>query len=266
MRRGLAVFSIVLGSLCGPTAAQDFDLPVDVELVLLVDVSGSMDHEEHTVQRQGYVQALGHPDFVRAVLSGGLQRVALTYVEWAGPDRHAVVLPWTVVADDEDALRVSDFLATAPINFMRGTSISSALDFALPLFDANGFEGVRRVIDISGDGPNNMGPPIVPSRDRVLAAGITINGLPIMIRPSLRAGPASPGLDDYYRDCVIGGSGAFVLPVTELDEMAEAVRQKLILDIAGLPETEPVMIRVQAGASVDCMIGERQRRGFWQHP
>jgi len=266
MRRWLAVFSIVLGSLCGPATAQDYDLPVDVELVLLVDVSGSMDHEEHTVQRQGYVQALGHPDFVRAVLSGGFQRVALTYVEWAGPDRHAIVLPWTVVADDEDALRVSDFLATAPINFMRGTSISSALDFALPLFDANGFEGVRRVIDISGDGPNNMGPPVVPSRDRVLEAGITINGLPIMIRPSLRAGPTSPGLDDYYRDCVIGGPGAFVLPVTELHEMAEAVRQKLILDIAGLPATAFGVIPAQASAPVDCMIGERQRRGFWEQP
>ena len=268
MLRFAATLCLAFGLMAGPSpvATQDFDLPVDVELVLLVDVSGSMDHEEHTVQRQGYGQALGHPDFVRAVLAGGFGRVALTYVEWAGPDRHAIVLPWTVVADEEDALRISEFLLAAPINFMRGTSISSALDFALPLFDANGFEGVRRVIDISGDGPNNMGPPVLPSRDRVLEAGITINGLPIMIRPSLRAGPTSPGLDDYYRDCVIGGPGAFVLPVTELAGMAEAVRQKLILDIAGLPEREPGIIRVQTAAPADCLIGERQRRGFWQSP
>ena len=265
MGRLLAVLCFI-ASIPAASVAEDFDLPVDVELVLAVDVSGSMDYEEHTVQRQGYVQALGHPDFVRAVLSGGFQRVALTYVEWAGPDRHAIVLPWTVVADDEDALRVSDFLATAPINFMRGTSISSALDFALPLFDDNGFEGIRRVIDISGDGPNNMGPPVLPSRDRVLEAGITINGLPIMIRPSIRAGPATRGLDDYYRDCVIGGPGAFVLPVAELHEMAEAVRQKLILDIAGLAEPEPRVVLAQATATVDCMIGERQRSRFWQEP
>ena len=260
----LTGFGLAAGA--APTAAQDFDLPVDVELVLAVDVSGSMDHEEHTVQRQGYVQALGHPDFVRAVHSGGFQRVALTYVEWAGPGRQAVVLPWTVVADDEDALRVADHLATAPITFMRGTSISSILDFALPLFDTNGFEGVRRVIDVSGDGPNNMGPPVVPSRDRVLEAGITINGLPIMIRPSMRAGPTSAGLDDYYRECVIGGPGAFVLPVHELHAMAEAIRQKLILDIAGPPEPAPRLIPAQATVPVDCMIGERQRRGFWLEP
>jgi hypothetical protein len=265
-------FFIMLLVGCGLTAtpapgtAQDFDMPVDVELVLLVDVSGSMDYEEHQVQRRGYVEAIGHPDFVRAVQSGGFQRSALTYVEWAGPGRHAVVLPWTVVADDEDALRIADFLAGAPINFMRGTAIGSALDFALPLFDDNGFEGVRRVIDVSGDGPNNMGPPVEPSRDRVLEAGVTINGLPIMIRPSMRAGPTSPGLDDYYRDCVIGGPGAFVLPVHELSGMADAVRQKLILDIAGLPQPAARVLPAQATPPVDCMIGERQRRGFWLEP
>jgi hypothetical protein len=249
------------------TVAQEYDLPVDVELVLAVDVSGSMDREEHQVQRQGYAAALGHPEFVHAVRSGGFQRVALTYVEWAGPGRQAIVLPWTVIADEEDAERVAGYLAAAPISFMRGTSISSALDFVAPLFDDNGFEGARQVVDISGDGPNNMGPPVVPSRDRVLAAGITINGLPIMIRPSMRAGPTSPGLDDYYRDCVIGGPGAFVLPVHELHEMAEAIRRKLILDIAGLQEPAPArVIRAQATAAVDCMIGERQRRSYWMEP
>jgi hypothetical protein len=268
----LSVAIVALGLAIGlgttpPVAAQDFDLPVDVELVLAVDVSGSMDHEEHAVQRQGYVQALGHPDFVRAVRAGGFQRIALIYVEWAGPGRQTIVLPWTAVADEEDAERISSLLAAAPISFMRGTSISSILDFALPLFDDNGFEGVRRVIDVSGDGPNNMGSPVVPSRDRVLEAGITINGLPIMIRPSMRAGPSSPGLDDYYRDCVIGGPGAFVLPVDDLHHMAEAIRQKLILDIAGLPEGgQSGIVPAQTGMPVDCMIGERQRRGFWMEP
>jgi hypothetical protein len=252
----------------GPAAlAQPFDLPVDVELVLAVDVSGSMDQQEHRVQRQGYALALAHPEFVRAVRSGGFQRIALTYVEWAGPGRHAVILPWTAVADEEDAERVAGHLAATPISFMRGTSISSALDFAAPLFDDNGFEGTRRVLDISGDGPNNMGPPVVPSRDRVIEAGITINGLPIMIRPSMRGGPTAPGLDDYYRDCVIGGPGAFVLPVHELHEMAEAIRRKLVLDIAGLPERTPGrVLAAQATPAVDCLIGERQRRRYWSEP
>ena len=263
--RALAL--LLVGLSAPPAAATDFDLPVDVELVLAVDVSGSMDQEEHVVQRQGYAAALGHPDFVRAVRSGGFQRVALTYVEWAGPGRQTIVLPWTAVADEEDAERIAGYLAAAPISFMRGTSISSILDFALPLFDDNGFEGMRRVIDVSGDGPNNMGDPVVPSRDRVLEAGITINGLPIMLRPSMRAGPTSPGLDDYYRDCVIGGPGAFVLPVDDLHHMADAIRQKLILDIAGLPDDGiPRIVAVQAGLAVDCMIGERHRRGFWQEP
>ncbi len=239
-------------------------MPVDVELVLAVDVSGSMDHEEHRVQRHGYVTALSHPDFVRAVHSGGFQRIAVTYVEWAGADRQAVILPWTVVADEEDALRISELIAAAPITFMRGTSISSVLDFSRLLFRDNGFEGMRQVIDVSGDGPNNMGPPVLPSRDRVLDDGITINGLPIMLRPSMRAGPTSAGLDDYYRDCVIGGPGAFVLPVHEIHEMGEAIRQKLILDIAGLRRgARGRIILAQSGPPVDCMIGERQRRGFW---
>ncbi len=266
---GSRVVAALLLGLSTPlvAVAQGYDLPVDVELVLAVDVSGSMDQEEHGVQRQGYVVALGHPDFLRAVRAGSFQRVALTYVEWAGPGRQAIVLPWTAVADAADAELIAGHLAAAPISFMRGTSISSILDFALPLFDDNGFEGMRRVIDISGDGPNNMGPPVVRSRDRVLEAGITVNGLPIMIRASMRGGPGSPGLDDYYRECVIGGPGAFVLPVRAPHELAEAVRRKLILDIAGLPEQHPAaVVPAQSGPPVDCLTGERQRRGFLQQP
>jgi hypothetical protein len=241
----LAALGLVLGAPHAALAqAQDFELPVDVELILAVDVSGSMDRDEHQVQRQGYAAALRHPDFVKAVQAGGFQRVAITYVEWAGPGRQAVVLPWTAITGEAEALAVADHLAGSPVNFMRGTSISDALDYVLPLFDDNGFEGARRVIDVSGDGPNNMGPPIVPARDRVLAAGVTINGLPIMIRPSMRGAPAGYGLDSYYRDCVIGGPGAFVLPVRDASGMAEAIRQKLILDIAqGSPEMPGRVIR-----------------------
>ena len=264
----LLALGVVLGALHPAAAqAQDFELPVDVELILAVDVSGSMDRQEHELQRQGYTAALRHPDFVRAVQAGGFQRVALTYVEWAGPGRHAIVLPWTAITDEAEARAVADHLAASPINVMRGTSISAALDYVLPLFDGNGFEGARRVIDVSGDGPNNMGPPIVPARDRVLAAGVTINGLPLMIRPSMRGAPAGYGLDSYYRDCVIGGPGAFVLPVKDTAEMADAIRQKLILDIAQRPRRVPGrVVLAQAGAPVDCLIGERLRRRYWDGP
>lgn len=246
-------------------AAQDFDVPVDVELVLAVDVSGSMDAHEQRVQRAGYVAALGHADFIAAVQRGSFGRIALTYVEWAGPGRLRELVPWTAIADEEDTALVAEVLAAASITRMRGTSISGALDHALTLFDGNGFEGTRRVIDISGDGPNNMGGPVEPARDRVLEAGITINGLPLMLRPSLRASSATPGLDDYFRDCVIGGPGAFVLPVHDIDEVVEAIRRKLVLDIAGLPEGEGTVHRVQAAPPVDCGIGERLRRN-WMEP
>ena len=249
-----------------PSAAQDFDVPVDVELVLAVDISGSMDYEEHRVQRDGYVAALGHPDVLQAVRTGAFQRIALTYVEWAGPSVQRVAMPWTILADEEDAQAIADHIAAASLSSARGTSISGILDFAVHLFDGNGFEGTRQVIDISGDGPNNMGAPVVPARDRTLARGITINGLPIMIRPSLRGGGSMASLDAYFRDCVIGGPGAFVLPVSAIEEMADAIRMKLVLDIAGPPSPDPRVVPAQASASVDCMVGERNRPGFWREP
>lgn len=247
-----------------PSAAQDFDLPVDVELVLAVDVSGSMDFNEQRVQREGYVAALRHPDFLAAVRRGSFGRVAVTYVEWAGPSRHRTLLPWTAIADEADAAAVAGALAAASIGPMRGTSISAMLDLGRTLFDDNGFEGTRRVIDISGDGPNNMGGRVDEARDRVLEDGITINGLQLMLRPSLRGSGAMPGLDDYFRACVIGGPGAFVLPVHEVAEMVEAIRRKLVLDIAGLP-VEGKVWQAQASPPVDCGIGERLRRN-WMEP
>lgn len=264
IRLGGAIGGFLLAlALPATLSAQGYDLPVDVELVLAVDVSGSMDAEEHAVQRHGYVAAIRSAEFRRAVQSGAHGRIALTYIEWAGAGRQAIVQPWTVIADDEDAERVAERLATAPISFIRGTSISSVLDFAGALFAGNGFEGLRQVIDVSGDGPNNTGGPVEAARDRVLERGVTINGLPIMIRPSLRGAPDTPTLDAYFEDCVIGGPGAFVLPVREPHEMAEAIRMKLVLDIAGRPEGR--IIRAEARLPADCGVGERLRR-FWGEP
>lgn len=200
-----------------------------------------------------------------AIQSGHLGRIAVTYVEWAGPFHQAVVVPWTTVATMSEAEALAAEIAAAPIVRERGTSISQGLEFAAALFATSGLQSPRQVIDISGDGPNNMGLPVVPVRDRVVAEGITINGLPIMIRPSYAVGPYSiPDLDIYYEDCVIGGPGAFMITVDDMARFAVAIRRKLVLEIAGtLPEPRLMKAAAfQAPPRIDCMIGEKQR-GRW---
>lgn len=263
MRGRVGFVSIVVLCLglaaAGPAAAEK----VDLELVLAVDVSGSMDPQERELQRDGYVAALAHPEVVSAIRAGYVGRIAVIYVEWAGPGSQVVTVPWTAVYDTGSAHAFAAAVAAAPLARMRGTSISGSLAFAAGLFDDNGFEGARRVIDVSGDGPNNMGVPVEPVRDRVIAQGIVINGLPLLIRPSLSAGYGGLGLDDYYRDCVIGGPGAFVVPVQEMRRMADGVRRKLVFEIAGLaPRVIPAAFRTVAGKT-DCQIGEKMW-GRWR--
>lgn len=266
---GAALPAALVGlfSPAGPAAAE----PVDLELVLAVDVSGSMDADERRVQRLGYVEAIAHPEVIEAIMSGYRGRIAVTYVEWAGPNSQVVTLPWRIIDGADTARKFADDLAAAPPAFIHGTSISGSLDFASKLFTDNGYEGRRRVIDVSGDGPNNSGAPVEPVRDRVVGQGIVINGLPIVIRPSYAGWSGGAGrLDAYYRDCVIGGLGAFVVPVHDIAQFAPAVRRKLILEIAGLappgrvitagyrPGAAPLPI-VRAAAKSDCLIGESLR-------
>lgn len=243
----------ILGAAVADAQGAGDVIEVDLELVLAVDVSGSMDDEEHAVQRAGYVAAISHPDFVRAISAGAYQRIALTYVEWAGPTLQATVMPWQLIDGEASARAFADDLAARPITFIRGTSISGALLYSTALFDDNGYNGMRKVIDVSGDGPNRHGMAVNAARDLAVGRGIVINGLPIMIRPSR----SLVSLDRYYAECVIGGPGAFVLPVSKPEELAEAIRRKLILDIAARPAS-PVT-RVQANDPVDCRIGEMMR-------
>ncbi|MEZ5832082.1 MAG: DUF1194 domain-containing protein [Dongiaceae bacterium] len=238
--------------------ARAADLPVDLELILAVDVSRSMDIDEQKLQRDGYVSALTHPEVVAAITQGRYGRIALSYIEWAGPESQYKVMDWRVIDGASSATTFAAELAQAPIQRLRGTSISNGLIFIAPQFDNNGYEAKRRVIDVSGDGPNNMGIPVELAREAVVSTGITINGLPIMIKQP--AGFASiPNLDAYYEDCVIGGFGAFMVVVHSVDEFAEAIRRKLVLEIAG---REPHIIPAAATASgqrVDCLIGEKLR-------
>jgi hypothetical protein len=246
-------------------AASGAELPVDTELVLAVDVSQSMDPGEHRLQREGYVAALLHPDVLQAIQSGIYGRVALTYVEWGGPGAQSVIVPWTLLEDAASAESVARALAGAPLRTIRGTSISGALTYTSGLFDRNGFEGFRRVIDVSGDGPNSAGPPVVPARDQALARDITINGLPIMLREPSFTPWSIPDLDLYYSDCVTGGPGSFVIPVDDPSQFVVAIRQKLVLDIAGAPPRLLPAAQAQRAPRIDCLIGEKLRRQ-WLEP
>ena len=228
----LAVVFLVGALVAAPAGADEL---VDLELVLAVDVSDSIDGDEARLQREGYIAAFRHADVVEAIENSRHGRIAVAYFEWAGTGYTRVIADWTVVADETTAHTFADALSRDPPVTARHTSISSAIGFALPWFEGNGFDGTRRVVDISGDGPNNSGEPATVARDRAIAAGVTVNGLPIINgRPGPGGWPAMPHLDLYYQDCVIGGPGAFMIVAASFDEFAEAVRRKLVTEIAGL--------------------------------
>ena len=238
-------------------------VPVDVELVLAVDVSYSMDPEEQALQREGYQQAITSSEFLRALREGINGKVAVTYFEWAGNFDRRIIVPWRLIEGPESADAVAAEIGRSQFRRASRTSISGAMEFALPLFDDSGYRGIRRVIDISGDGVNNQGTLVTEARDKVLAAGITINGLPIMLKRPRWSTMDIESLDVYFEDCVIGGPGAFVVPVRERDKFKEAIRRKLLLEIAGLMPA-PKIIPAQAGAArTDCTIGERLWRQRW---
>src|SRR6266568_4986471 len=244
------------GGFAAPTSAPVFAdrsataIPVDTELVIAVDVSNSMDPEEQALQREGYVAGLTSREFLSAIRSGMHGRVAVTYFEWAGLYDQKIIMPWRMIDGPEAADAVANEITRAPYRRAPRTSIYGALQFAKPMFDASGYGGVRRVIDVSGDGVNNMGPPVTLMRDEVLKAGITINGLPIMLDRGNSYGMFGmqfEHLDIYYEDCVIGGPGSFVVGIKERAQFKDATRTKLVLEIAGHtpePKAKPAQARV----------------------
>ena len=238
-------------------------IPVDVELVIAVDVSYSMDPDEQALQREGYVLALTSKEFLQALRQGPHGKIAVTYFEWAGQSDQKILMPWRLIDGPEAADAVAAELSRAPYRRASRTSISGGLIFAKPLFNDSGYKGLRRVIDVSGDGANNAGPLIVPTRDDVLAAGITINGLPIMLKRPYVGMMDIENLDVYYEDCVIGGPGAFVIPIREREKFIEATRIKLVLEVAGRqPEVKAVPVSSQ-DPRISCTIGERMWQERW---
>ena len=214
---------------------------VDVELILAVDVSYSMDLDELALQREGYAGAITSREFLQALKGGPNGRIAITYFEWAASSDQKMIIPWRLIEGPETADAVADEILRTPVRRASRTSISGAIDFAVPLFDDSGYHGLRRVIDISGDGPNNNGGPVTIARDAAVAKGITINGLPIMVKAPTPATMDIEDLDFYYEDCVIGGPGAFVVPIKTREKFKEAIRTKLILEMAGRSPDAPVV-------------------------
>jgi hypothetical protein len=243
-----------------PGARSADEARVDVELVLAVDVSYSMDMEELALQREGYALAITSKEFLQALKTGPTGKVAITYFEWAAASDQKIVVPWRVIDGPESAGSVAEEILKAPLRRASRTSISGAINFAMPLFEANAYRGLRRVIDISGDGPNNNGEPVTVARDAALARGVTINGLPIMAKETNYATMDIENLDFYYEDCVIGGAGSFVVPIKTREKFKEAIRTKLVMEVAHRVEEPRAVPAAAREPRVSCLIGER----IWQ--
>jgi len=244
-RRALLVTILLIASSVLSPTARAADHQVDLQLVLAVDASGSIDARRFELQRRGYADAFADPRVLQAIRSGPLQAIAVTMFQWTGPSQQARVLDWMIIEDAASAAAVAAVIATTPRQLFRGgTSISGALDYAARLFPDSGLAGERRVIDVSGDGANNIGRPAADARDAAVAAGIIINGLPILA--------LEPDLERYYRDNVIGGPGAFVVAVDSFDHFGAAILNKLISEIAAVPTPQ---FRREARANVDASSG-----------
>lgn len=266
MKPAIVLLALLGVLLARPAKAEEIE--VDLELVLMVDVSRSMTQRELEIQRRGYAEALRSDAVFEAVQSGLLQSVAITYVEWAGTQE--VVIDWRVIQTRDDLDALAEILTSRFEPSLRRTSISEALIFGAQLIDSNIYSGLRRVIDISGDGPNNQGRAVTLARDTVLAKGITINGLPLLTRDGINTSWHLDQLDVYYETCVIGGPGSFVIPVYDWDDFADAVRRKLVLEMVSRPDTA-VIVPAQSLARdpTDCLVGEKlweERRRYWDSP
>ena len=245
------------------TAAKPGSQPVDVELVIAVDVSYSMDLDELAVQREGYAQAIVSKEFLQALRNGPNSRIAVTYFEWSAANDQRIIIPWRVIDGPETADAVATEIMTPPVRRGSSTSISGAISFAMPLFEESPYRGLRRVIDISGDGPSNNGAPVAEPRAAALEKGIVINGLPIMIREPFHASTDIDNLDVYYEDCVIGGPGSFVVSIRDRDRFKEAIRTKLVLEVASRTPERPTVPVAGKEPRVNCMIGEKLWRDRW---
>ncbi len=264
-RSALALLLMVGAFLAAAPAGAESQ--VDLALVIAVDVSSSMEPEEQGIQREGFIEAFRSALVHEAIQNGMLGRIAVTYVEWSGAKDQLVLVPWTVIDGAAGATSFANHLAYKPTRQSGMTSISGVIDFSRKLFDDLGSAPARRVIDISGDGPNNDGRKVSQARDDAVAEGITINGLPIMFRRTGNT-PEMEGLDAYYEECVIGGVGSFMLPLHEPEQFAMVIRTKIIREIAGGGDRSSLIVPTQT--RMDCVTGEKRKDenedGRWKKP
>jgi hypothetical protein len=252
----------------GPQAVQqaadnDDAKAVDVELVLATDVSYSMDMDELAIQREGYAQAIVSKEFLQALKNLPNGRISITYFEWAAAGDQKIIIPWRLIDGPETADAVSNEIMNIPVRRASRTSISGAIYFAMPLFEQDPYHGLRRVIDISGDGPNNDGTPVTGARDEALSKGIIINGLPIMVKEPSYSTMDIENLDWYYKDCVTGGRGSFVVPIKDREKFKEAIRTKLLMEVAGRTPDRPLIRIADNEPRVSCLIGEQIWHDRW---
>lgn len=233
MRRAIVMLAVLSGLAGVPAAAAE---PVDLELVLLADASRSIDAGEIRLQRQGYAAALTHPDVLAAIAGGYLRRIALTYVEWGDESSQEVVVPWSVIDGPDSAAGFAKDLLAAPRLAEGPNAIGNALAAAQALIESNHFEGTRKIIDFSADSAwSGGGLSITVARARALARGMVINGLAILCRDCASGRPVSYDLEGAFASFIIGGPGSFVVTADGNRSFAQAVRRKLLLEIAGRP-------------------------------
>jgi hypothetical protein len=259
---------LVSAPLPGDALTASGTVSADVELILAVDASASMDVDELNVQRMGYIRAIQSDEVLRAIRTGFHRRIAVTYVEWGEPGTERVVVPWTVLATQSDAAAFAGGIVPRHQKEAGRTSMSRGLLFALGRFKDSPVQSYRQVIDISGDGPNNAGPPVDATRDVVVGKGVVINGLAITTKGGEGFGwqpwrPRDPEiLTKYYKHCVIGGPGSFVVSVDHIGQFEAAIRQKLVLEISGLPVRLMQASARRAEDAVDCQVGEKNLGPF----
>ncbi|MDE0059159.1 MAG: DUF1194 domain-containing protein [Defluviicoccus sp.] len=278
----MAPIAGVLAAASVAGAAMAATEAVDLELVIATDVSRSISHQEALLQRRGIAEAFRNPAVIRAIQSGFLRKIGVAYIDYSSRAFNRIVIDWTVVEGRESAESFASRLLAAPLTFGRRTSISDAIEMAREMIASNALEGTRRVIDVSGDGPNNFGNPVDAVRDATISRRITINGLPILNRAdAFDRRFYLPDLDKYYLGCVIGGPGAFLVVAGSFEDFARAIRRKLVLEIAGTaPQfdralsghpiwvSSPGRLRPSPGGYVyprGCDIGERMWN-YWFNP
>jgi Protein of unknown function (DUF1194) len=247
--------------LAGDVLAGGSPLPenqLDLALVIAVDVSSSMEGEEQGLQREGFIGAFRSSLVHEAIEKGLHGRIAVTYVEWSGAKDQRVLVPWTIVDSPERAMSFSNQLSYQPIRQAGMTSISGIIDYSRKLFEQLGGDPVRRVIDVSGDGPNNDGRYVTYARDEAVADGVVINGLPIMFKRGA-GGAELEDLDLYFKECVIGGAGSFVLPLHDPEQFAMVVRTKIMREIARHDDDRAALSPAQLG-SMNCVTGEKRKQ------